>query len=56
MMLKQSPSLSQHSVKIDALKFHFSPSMAFVPLTGPDKNYFVYTEMTLYLLTLKQVS
>lgn len=53
LMVEHSPSLSRHSVKIDAFKFHFSPSTAFVPLTSHDKSHFVYTEMTFYLLTLK---
>lgn len=56
LMVEHCPSLSKHSVKIDALKFHFSFSMAFVRITSHDTNYFVYTDMTLYLLTLKWVS
>lgn len=40
LMVQHSPSLSQHSVKVEALKFHFSLSMAFLPITSHDKKLF----------------
>lgn len=52
----------EHSLFVSALNENRCPqvslsiSVAFVPLTSNNKNYFVYTEMTIYLLTLKQGS